>query len=428
MNRVVIAVVAVVLSLPLPRAEAAGADWPGWRGAKRDGQSRETGLLAEWPTNGPPLAWKADGMGAGFSSVAVVDGRIYTMGDREDSQYLLAFSAENGAPLWEHRVGPALPGENGGPRGTPTVEGGTVFALGTGGDLVAVDAASGSERWRHNLPKDFRGRMMSGWSWSESPLVDGDRVVVTPGSRKAGLVALDKVFGKEIWRAEMPELGPAGADGAGYASVVVSEAAGTRQYVQLLGRGLVGVRASDGRTLWSYNRVANSTANISTPLVRGNWVFASTGYDTGSALVELSRSSDDRADAREVYFLQPNTFQNHHGGMVLVGNHVYGGHGHGRGAPICVELTTGKVAWGGEIRNAGNGSAAVVYADGHLYYRYQNGVVLLVEASPDGYHEKGKLTLPEVRDPSWSLPAIAGGRLYLREQDRLYAYDLRKPS
>ncbi len=428
MKRVVIAVVAIVLSFPLPQARAAGADWPGWRGAKRDGQSRETGLLAQWPKGGPPLAWKADGMGAGFASVAVVDGRIFTMGDREGAQYLLAFGAETGEPLWEYRIGAPLPGEYGGPRGTPTVDGGTVYALGTEGDLVAVDAASGNERWRQSLSKDFGGRMMSGWSWSESPLVDGDRVVVSPGAKKAALVALDKATGKEIWRSELPELGSAGADGAAYSSVVVSEAAGTRQYVQLLGRGLVGVRASDGRTLWGYNRIANGTANIPTPLVRGNWVFASTGYDTGTALVELTRSGDDRVEAREVYFLEPDRFQNHHGGMVLVGNHVYGGHGHGRGAPICVELTTGKVAWGGDIRNAGTGSAAVVYADGNLYYRYQNGVVLLVQASPDGYHEKGKLTLPDVRNPSWTLPVIAGGRLYLREQDRLYVYDLRKPS
>jgi outer membrane protein assembly factor BamB len=266
---------------------------------------------------------------------------------------------------------------------------------------------------------------MSGWKWSESPLVDGDRVVVTPGARDAGLVALDKATGKELWRSALGELGPAGSDGAGYSSVVISNATGEKQYVQLLGRGLVGVRASDGQFLWGYNRVANNVANISTPLVRANWVFASTGYQTGAALVEVAKSGAGLT-ARELYFLGARTFQNHHGGMVLVGNHVYGGHGQSRGFPICIELTTGKVVWGGDIRNAGSGSAAVAYADGHLYFRYQNGVMMLIEATPEGYREKGSFTIPGVGKPSWSHPVILDGRLYLREQDDLYVYDIRR--
>jgi len=303
-----------------------------------------------------------------------------------------------------------------------------VFALSTSGDLVAVDAVTGAEQWRRNLAADFGGKMMSGWGWSESPLVDGDRVVVTPGSRRAALVALERATGKEVWRSVLPDLGPLGSDGAAYSSIVVTEAAGARQYVQLLGKGLVGVRADDGRFLWGYNRVANGTANIATPLVRANRVFASTGYGTGSALVEIVKGDDGSIAAREVYFIPADKFQNHHGGMVLVGNHVYGGDGQNRGLPTCVDLETGRVVWGGNIRNAGTGSAAVVAADGRLYFRYQNGVVLLIEARPDGYHEAGSLTIPNVTLPSWSLPVVAGGRLYLREQDTLYVYDVRKPS
>jgi outer membrane protein assembly factor BamB len=365
-------------------------------------------------------------MGEGFSSLAVVDGSLYTLGDRDGAQYLLAFSAKDGSPLWKARVGPVWSDQYGGPRGTPSVASGLVFALGTEGDLVAVDAASGKERWRRSLLVDFGGRVMSMWKWSESPLVDGDRVIVTPGAADAGLVALETATGKEIWRAKLPELGPAGKDGAGYSSVVVSNAAGVKQHVQLLGRGLVGVRASDGKFLWGYNRVANGVANIPTPLVRANWVFAATGYQTGGALVELSGSAAAGVQAREVYFLEPKTFQNHHGGMLLVGNHVYAGNGHNRGFPIALEFATGKVAWGGDIRNAGTGSAAVAYADGHLYFRYQNGVVMLIQATPEGYREKGSFTLPDVVKPSWSHPVIVGGRLYLREQDTLYVYDVRK--
>jgi outer membrane protein assembly factor BamB len=312
----------------------------------------------------------------------------------------------------------------GGPRGTPTVSDGLVYAVGTEGDVVAVDAATGKERWRRNLERDFGGSMMSIWKFSESPLVDGDRVIVTPGARNAALVALDKKTGKEIWRAAVPDLGPKGRDGAGYSSVVISKATGVKQYVQLLGRGLVGIRAEDGKFLWGYNKVANDVANISTPIVLANWVFASTGYQTGSAFVELSKAGDG-IQAKELYFLDAKTFQNHHGGFVLVGSQVYGGHGQGKGFPICVELTTGKVLWGGDIRNAGSGSAAVAYADGNLYFRYQNGVVVLIRATPTGYQEKGSFTIPNVKNPSWSHPVIAGGRLYLREQDTLYAYDVK---
>ena len=266
--------------------------------------------------------------------------------------------------------------------------------------------------------------MMSSWKWSESPLVDGDRLIFTPGARDAALVAVDKSSGKEIWRAAIPELGSVGSDGAGYSSVVVSNGAGVKQYVQMLGRGLVGIRASDGRFLWGYNRIANRVANIPTPIVRDNRVFASTGYQTGAVLLELSRAGEGVA-AREVYFLSSGTLQNHHGGLVLVGEHVYGGHGHNKGFPICVELATGKVAWGGDIRNAGSGSAAVMHADGRLYFRYENGLILLLEATPQGYREKGTLTIPGVSAPSWSHLAIADGRLYVREQDKLYSYDLR---
>jgi outer membrane protein assembly factor BamB len=415
----------VLLVCALMASPAVAADWPGWRGPARDGVSPETGLLQEWGPGGPPLAWKASGIGVGYSGVAVVGDRIYTTGDKDGKQHVFALQRDGGAIVWQAELGPPFEERRGGgPRGTPVVDEGRVYALGTSGDLVCVDAATGKEIWRRNLPRDFGGQMMSRWMWSESPLVDGDRLVFTPGARDAALVAVEKATGKEIWRAAVPELGPEGKDGAGYSSIVVSNGAGVKQYVQLMGRGLVGIRASDGRFLWGYNRVANGVANVATPIVRGDLVFASTGYQTGSVLLELERSGDG-VKARERYFLDSKTLQNHHGGLVLVGDYLYAGHGHNKGFPICVELATGKVAWGGDIRNAGTDSATVMYADGRIYFRYQNGVIILVEASPDGYVEKGELEIPDVRDPSWPHLSIADGRLYVREQDNLYVYDVR---
>jgi hypothetical protein len=209
--------------------------------------------------------------------------------------------------------------------------------------------------------------------------------------------------------------------------VVISNGGGVKQYVQLTGRGLVSVRAADGKFLWGYNKVANDTANIPTPIVTGNHVFASTGYGTGSVLLELAKAGDG-VQAKEVYYLPGKTLQNHHGGLVLIGEHVYGGHGHNRGYPVSVELATGKIAWGGEgvdMSHGGTGSAAVTAADGHLYFRYQNGRMVLIEATPSGLRVKGAFSIPGVEHPSWSHPVVAGGKLYLREQDTLYVYDVK---
>jgi outer membrane protein assembly factor BamB len=418
-----LAVVALFLSTTGIQAE----DWPQWRGQNRDGRSPETGLLQSWPEGGPPLAWKAEGLGGGFSSVAVSGNRIYTLGDLGDAQYAIAVRRDGGAVVWKTEIGPAWKDKYLGPRSTPTVDGDRVYVVGTEGDLFCLDAASGKKVWTRNLRKDFGGTMMKAqgtyeWKFSESPLIDGDRIIVTPGAKEATLVALNKATGKEIWRASVPGLGERGADGAAYSSVVVSEAGGIRQYVQFVGRGVIGVEAKTGRFLWGYNPVANDVANIATPLIDGDFVFASSGYGTGSALIKLEGTGDGIA-AKEVYFLDAETMQNHHGGLILHDGYVYTGTGHNKGFPLCVKMADGKVAWG-KIRNEGEGSAAVSYADGRLYFRYQDGLMVLVEATPESYREHGSFKIPDVDNPSWAHPVIAGGKLYLREQDRLFCYDI----
>ncbi len=417
----------------------ASADWPQWRGPGRDAKAPDEGLIQQWPAEGPPLDWRLDGFGAGYSSVAVAGQRIYTLGDYEgregqpaEGQYVVAAARDGSEILWRTRIGKTWQDRYLGPRSTPTIDGDRVYALSTDGTLVCLAAADGKVIWQRSLPEDFGGVVMSyegriDWKFAESPLVDGERVIVTPGSKQAGLVALNKSDGKEIWRTRLPDdLGEQGGDGAGYSSVVISHGAGVKQYVQLLGRGLVGVDAADGRFLWHYNRVANAVANISTPLVDGDHVFASTGYETGAVLLKL-RKTEAGVAADEVYFLDHTTFQNHHGNMILHEGYVYAGTAHNKGFPIALELKTGEAAWG-PVRNAGSGSAAVAFADGRLYFRYQNGVMVLIEATPEGYQELGSFEIPDVQHESWSHPVIADGHLYLREQNHLLCYDLQARS
>lgn len=428
MSRIAVALVSGTLLLaalgaaPSTLRPTPPGDWPQWRGPARDGKSTESGLLPSWDAP-PPLAWKAAGLGTGFASVSIADGRIFTMGDLDGGQHVIALDRDGGKQLWKTQIGDTFE-KTGyhGPRCTPTVDGDTVYALGTGGELAALDVATGDVRWQKSLPRDFGGRMMSGWAYSESPLVDGDRLICTPGGSEAAMVALDKRTGSVIWKAAVPSLGEAGKDGAGYSSIVVSEACGTRQYVQLMGRGVVGIDADSGKFLWGYNRVANRTANIPTPLVEGDYVFCSSGYQTGAALLKLNRTGGG-IEAEEVYFLPASTFQNHHGGMVMLGDYVYAGNGHNNGFPVCLEWKTGKVVWNGG-RGPGNNSAAITYADGHVYFRYQNGVMALIEATPEGYRLKGSFEIPDCESPSWPHPVVAGGKLYLREQDQLFCYDI----
>jgi len=427
MSRIGQNVIGLVSAVALLAGPIAAEDWPQWRGENRDGKSPETGLLQEWPEGGPPLVWQAEGVGAGFSTVTVTGGRLFTMGDIGEKQHVLALSEADGSILWKTEVGRPWEDDYPGPRSTPTVDGEYAYVVTTGGEVVALDTATGAEKWRRNLPNDYDGQLMLAmgsyqWRFSESPLVDGSKLIVTPGHRDAALVALDKLSGEELWRTSIPRLGDAGKDGAGYSSVVVSEACGRRQYVQLIGRGVIGVDAETGEFLWGYNRVANKVANIATPIISGNYVFASTGYRTGAALLEIV-CDGDAIEAKEVYFIEPETFQNHHGGMILHEGIVYTGTGHNKGFPIAIALEDGAVKWG-PIRNDGKNSAAIAYADGRLYMRYQDGLVLLVEATPGEYVEHGSFRLPDPPKPSWPHPVITGGRLYLREQDRLYAYDV----
>ncbi|MFP6619094.1 MAG: PQQ-binding-like beta-propeller repeat protein, partial [Pirellulaceae bacterium] len=284
--------------------ETTVGDWPTWRGAARNGISQETGLLTEWPADGPPVLWETSSLGGGYASVSVVAGKLYTMGRKDGRDSILCIDASKGNTIWETVVGPGS--KQRGPNCTPTVNDGHVYGLSLDGELLCVDADSGKEVWRRSFPRDFGGHMMSGWGYSESPLIDGDHLLCTPGGKQAMMACLDKRTGKTIWTAALPSSGNRGKDGAGYSSIVISQAGGVKQYVQLVGRGVISV-SDKGRLLWGYNRIANGTANVPTPVVTGDYVFCSSGYgDGGAALLKVARGG--RA-AQEVYYKRNSEVQ-----------------------------------------------------------------------------------------------------------------------
>lgn len=410
----------ILLVVTAACAPASAEDWPSWRGDNRNAVSKETGLIDSWPADGPPVEWRASGIGKGYSSVVVSNGLIFTTGRLDGDVYCFAIELQTGNQRWSTKIGTTSRNV----MATPTVHGEFVYAVDPDGDLVCLRVSNGEIVWQHSYADEFGGSLMSGRGYGESPLVDGDRLICTPGGEDAMLVALDRRTGEVIWKSTIPDIGNKGRDGAAFSSIVISNAAGVRQYVQLVGRGLVGVEADTGRFLWGYNDIANQTANIPTPLGRGDFVFSANGYHAGGVLLKIERDeSETGVRAHEVYRLKGNRFQNHHGGFVLIEDHIFGGHGSNNGLPTCIEFETGKIAW--KQRGAGTGSASIVAADGNLYFHYQDGMVALIEATSEEYRLKGTFSLPNAGGDSWSHPVIADGKLFLREQDELSAYNLR---
>ena len=386
-----------------------GIDWPQWQGPDRTGLSKETGLLQQWPATGPPLVWSASTVGGGYGSIAVTGDRIFIQGMKGRDSVVFSLKRADGTPVWSKALGPSGSNDRGsGPRGTPTVDGERVYVLTESGDLACLGAKDGSAIWQRNILKDFGGRNLP-WLISESPLVDGNTVIVTPGGRNAGIVSLDKMTGATIWVSK--EL----SDEAGYASPVVADVQGVRTVMTLTAAAGVGVRASDGKLMWTYRPVANGTANIATPIFFDNKVFYTSAYGKGGALLGLT-AQNGSIEAKEIYFTRE--MQNHHGGVLLVKGYLYGFH---NSILTCLEFATGKMMW--RDRSVGKGS--ITYADGNLYLQSEDNVVGLAEASPAGYKEKGRFRIADQGLPSWAHPVVSGGRLYIRNQGTLAAYDVR---
>lgn len=392
-----------------------GGEWAQWRGPNRDGRSSETGLLKQWPEGGPALLWKATGLGSGFSSVSISGNQIFTTGDKDGACYAHALNLEDGKLLWSTKIGKAgAPGWGNfaGPRSTPTIDGERIYVLGQYGELLCLNRIDGSRVWEKHLVKDFGGKLPE-WGYSESVLIDGENVLCTPGGSKGAIIALNKQTGEVVWRTSDFK------DPAHYSSLVSAVIAGVKQYVQLTVNSVVGVD-TDGTVLWRAER-KGKTAVIPTPVIHGDKVYVTSGYGIGCNLFDI-QYSNGTFNAREVY--ENKSMANQHGGAILVGDHVYG-YCDGRGW-VCQELSTGELKWT-EKKKTGKGS--LTYADGNLYLRSESdGILALIEATPEGYKETGRFVQPGFGKPkTWPHPVVAGKRLYLRDQDLLLCYDVKQP-
>jgi outer membrane protein assembly factor BamB len=392
---------------------SAGADdWPQWRGPNRDGICAETGLLKQWPSGGPRLAWKAQGLGNGYSTLAVVGERIFTVGETGDSSSVIALNAADGQLKWSAKLGKAgAMGGYIGPRGAPTVDGELVFALGQFGELACFEVSTGKERWRKHLVKDFGGTSPN-WGFAESPLIDGGKVMVTPGGSDGTVAAMDRNTGALAWRSKE------WTDLPHYSSLIVADIGGVRQYVQLTAEHVAGVAAADGKLLWKASR-RGQTAVIPTPIYHDGFVYVTSGYGIGCNLFKIVANSG-KFGAEQVY--ANKVMANHHGGVIRIGDFLYG-HSDGKGW-TCQDFKTGQARW--QEKKLGKGS--LTYADGHFYLREENkGTVALIEATADAYKEHGRFEQPGRSDKNaWSHPVIAGGRLYLRDQDLLLCYEVKE--
>jgi outer membrane protein assembly factor BamB len=394
-------------------ALAAPGDWPQFRGPNRDGASAETGLLQELPPGGPPLVWKATGLGVGYSSVAVVGKRIYTIGEDSEFSSVVALNAADGKKVWSARLGkPGAPGTPAfeGPRSTPTVAGDLLVAVGQWGKLVCLETATGKELWRKDYLKDFGGQLPQ-WGFAESPLIDGDKVVITPGGSAGSVVALNQKTGVLIWRSK--EF----TDAPHYSSLIVAEIGGVRQYIQLTAESVAGIAAADGKLLWRVPR-KGKTAVIPTPIYSDGYVYVTSAYGIGCNLFKVT-AAGGKFTAEEVY--ANKVLGNKHGGGIKVGDFVYG-HADDKGW-TCQDFKTGAAKW----QSSTPGKGSIVYADGRFYLRAEDkGTVVLIGATPNGFKEHGRFEQPgRSSKKAWPYPVIAAGKLYLRDMDALFCYDVK---
>jgi outer membrane protein assembly factor BamB len=418
--RCLMALSALTLLVAAAAPRAHGADWPQWRGPNRDDVSTEAGLLKSWPEGGPPRSWLFEKCGVGYSGPAIVGDRLYIMGARDGDDQLITLNSQTGEELWTATIAPMLDTDSmhkwgGGARGTPTVDGDRIYTIGSQGTLVCVSAANGDVVWKKSMPDDLGGKTPN-WGYCESPLVYGDLVVCTPGGEKGSIAALNKATGEVVWQSE--DL----TKDTGYSSIVVLRDGAAEQLVQLTPEQLVGLDPKTGAKLWGEPWGGN-VAVIPTPIVKDRLAYCTSGYGRGCMLVRVG----DNNAVEKLY--DNKVMKNKHGGVLLIGDSLFG-HSDGAGW-MCQDLMTGDIVWR-ERDKLEMGS--ITAAEGRLYLLGEKeGEVVLIEASTEAWKEHGRFKLDplsEERKPDggiWTHPVIANGRLYLRDQNYVYCYDVRDP-
>jgi outer membrane protein assembly factor BamB len=399
---------------------AIASDWTHWLGPNRDGKSTETGLLTSWPQAGPRIVWQAKGLGVGYSTLSVAGDRIYTQGQEGEQQFVIALDSGSGKQVWKSPHGKSYTNpQGGGPRSMPIVDGSRLYALSSDGWLVCLEAETGKRVWGFSYTEKFNSPPPK-WGFSEAPLLDGDRLIINPGGKGSGIVALNKATGAVIWQSQ--------DDMTGYSSVVAFNFAGRRIYTVLTAAAAIGVDSKDGSLLWRYEKVSNRVANVATPVYSDGYLFYSSQYNTGCALLKLG-DEGGKITAIEVYFNRD--MQNHYTTSILIGDHLYGFSGNQPGVLVAMEFKTGKVAWKDRSVEKGN----CIFADKLLYCQGESGKIGLIEPTPAGYKEISRFEFQPAEQggpfwaPSgslWTVPVVANGRLYLRNQDVLIAYDIKK--
>lgn len=410
---------ALVVAVPSPSSLALAADWPQFLGPTRNGHSGETGLNLDWQAHPPRVVWKVP-LGAGFGSPIIVGDRLYTMAQRRRRDHILCIDATTGKVVWTLDAAPGFidrwQKQGPGPRPTPVHDQGNLYCQLSDGDLLCVRAADGKELWRTNIFRAAGTRDRNGdayfWGFSSSPLVEGNLVITQPGGKdNASVLALDRATGKVVWKA--------GTDPSGYASPIAITIDGERQLVVPTGQSILGLDPAKGTNLWRYAFGNRFDATCATPVWAQELLFVSAAYGTGCAALEIAREGA-KWSVRERW--RHKNLQNIFGTSIVLGDHVYGHNGDlGTITLRCLDLKTGDVKW----TERQPGRATMLAAQGHLRILDENGGLRLVEARPDGYRAKG-----EVRDllefKAWAAPALAQGRLYLRDQKHLVCLDLRK--
>jgi outer membrane protein assembly factor BamB len=412
--------IASALSLTLlPIGWLQAEDWPTFRGKNRTAIAPDTNLLESWPESGPTLLWKTAGAGRGYSSTTVADGKIFVLGDAKDgNEQLTCFDQMTGKKKWSTESGGAW--DKGQPdwqgsRSTPTYDNGRVYTVNANGNLVCCDANTGKQIWHKHLMTDFGGKKDDSWGYSESVLIDGDLLLCTPGGEEATVVALKKSDGEVVWKCKRP-----GDRGAGHSSIVISNVGGNKVYVQVTGSGPMGISAKDGKLLWVFE-IDKTTSVIPTAMIKDDMVFFSVGYKRGGALLKQTPGAGGAVTVEPQYSLNTK-LSNKHGGVLMIGDHVYGD-SDDAGMPFCAEWKTGKEVW--RERGSGKGSAAFASSDSMLYILFANGTMVLAKADPSGYSEVSKFSIPkDSRRPAWAHPVIVDGKLYIRADDEVMCYDI----